>query len=279
MAASPGIPGLHTVEPRVDTPPCRGSAEARPEASGMIEVAAASDRLAGLGFERVHTIHGSTYKDCSTVIVSPTRGMIHHRVVAAWQSLIAPMNQKRAFMFVAGDEVGHAYNNFLQQVLAHPELSKWKYVLTLEDDNIPPPDAHIRLLESIEAGPFDAVGGIYFTKGDVNMPQCYGDPELFRQSGVMDFRPRDVAAAIARGHVCECNGIAMGCTLWRMDLFRQIPPPWFVTVADWFPEQGGAAAMTQDLYFCKKAREAGKRFAVDFRVKVGHIDPGTGIVY
>ncbi|KAF0243557.1 MAG: hypothetical protein FD180_3282 [Planctomycetota bacterium] len=102
---------------------------------------------------------------------------------------------------MVGDEVGHAYNNFLTQVFAHPELSTWRYVLTLEDDNIPPPDAHIRLLEAIERGPFDAVGGIYFTKGDVNMPQCYGDPEVFRQSGVTDFRPRDVAAALQRGQI------------------------------------------------------------------------------
>lgn len=150
---------------------------------------------------------------------------------------------------------------------------------TLEDDNIPPPDAHIRLLESIEAGPFDAVGGLYFTKGDVNMPQCYGDPELYRQCGALEFRPRDIVSAVRHGHVVECNGIAMGCTLWRMELFRRMPPPWFVTVADWFPEQGGAAAMTQDLYFCRKAREAGARFAVDCRVKVGHIDPASGIVY
>ncbi|MEK7470138.1 MAG: hypothetical protein AAB074_22440 [Planctomycetota bacterium] len=33
------------------------------------------------------------------------------------------------------------------------------------------------------------------------------------------------------------------------------------------------------VYFCEEAREAGKRLAVDFRVNVGHIDPGTGIVY
>ncbi|MCC6740530.1 MAG: hypothetical protein IT452_15905 [Planctomycetia bacterium] len=111
------------------------------------------------------------------------------------------------------------------------------------------------------------------------MPQCYGDPEEFRRTGVMEFRPRNVVEALQCGHIVECNGVAMGCTLWRTDLFRRLPPPWFVTVAGWFPEQGGAMAMTQDLYFCKKAREAGRTFAVDMRVKVGHIDPGTGIVY
>jgi hypothetical protein len=77
----------------------------------------------------------------------------------------------------------------------------------------------------------------------------------------------------------EVNGIAMGCALWRMELFRELAAPWFVTVNDVFPEKGGAQCFTQDLYFCERARRAGKRFAVDFRVKVGHLDTETGVVY
>lgn len=234
---------------------------------------------AGRGFDSVQILPGSTYQDNSTVIVIPTRGTINHRVVAAWQSLIAPMNQKRALLFAAGDEVGHAYDNMIKNVLASPELAKWKYILTLEDDNLPMPDAHVRLLESIEHGTkYDAVSGIYFTKGEVNMPMAYGDPEETRMTGVLDFRPRDVRQALKHGTLMEVNGIAMGCALWRLDMFKQLPPPWFVTVADLIPEKG-VVAMTQDLYFCKRAREAGKRFAVDFRCRVGHLDVNTGIVY
>jgi len=188
------------------------------------------------------------------------------------------MNAKRAIMYCEGDEVGHAYNRMIEFLLAHPELSKWRYVLTIEDDNIPPADAHVRLIESIEAGPFDAVGGLYFTKGEGGMPMCYGDPAEYARTGVLDFRPRDVRAAVQHGHIVECNGIAMGCTLYRMDLFRELPGPWFVTVADVIPN-AGAACMTQDLYFCERARRKGKRFAVDCRVKVGHLDINTGIVW
>lgn len=233
----------------------------------------------GKGFERVEVLPGSTYQDNSTVIVIPTRGTIHHKTVAAWQNLIAPMNQKRAILFAAGDEVGKAYDAMISNVLASPELAKWKYVLTLEDDNLPCPDAHVRLLEAIEHGPkYDAVSGIYFTKGEVNMPMAYGDPEEHRLTGVLDFRPRDIREALKHGHLMEVNGIAMGCALWRLDMFKQLPPPWFVTVADVVPDKG-VMAMTQDLYFCRRAREVGKRFAVDFRCRVGHLDVNTGIVY
>lgn len=235
-------------------------------------------KSAGLGFDRIKHIRGSTFKQNPTVIIVPTRGMIHHRVVAAWQNLIAPMNEQRAMIFAAGHEVGHAYNEMIKNVLGHPVLSKWKYVMTLEDDNIPPPDAQIRLIESIEWGKFDAVSGIYWTKGEINMPMAYGDPEEYKRTGVLNFRPRDVVAALEQGSIMPVNGIAMGCALWRMDLFREIPEPWFVTANDIVPERG-RIAFTQDLYFCERARRAGKTFAVDFRVRVGHLDINTETVY
>jgi hypothetical protein len=232
----------------------------------------------GLGFERVEHIPGSTYKDASTVIVIPTRGMIHHKVVSAWQGLIAPMNQKRAILFASGHEVGHAYNAMIEMILAHPELSKWKYVMTLEDDNIPPPDAQIRLLESIEWGNYDAVSGLYFTKGEHNQPMAYGDPDEYARTGALDFRPRDVREALAAGQILRCNGIAMGCALWRIDLFRAIQKPWYVTVSDVVPGKG-AVGFTQDLHFCSNAVKAGKKFAVDMRVRVSHMDVNTGTIY
>jgi len=232
-----------------------------------------------LGFERVQHQSEHAYKDASTVVLVPTRGTgISHRVVAAWEAMLAPMNQKKAKLYVAGAEVGHAYNDMLKHVLGDTNLSSWRYVLTLEDDNLPPPDAHIRLLESIELGPFDAVSGLYWTKGDWNMPMAYGDPDEYARTGVLDFRPRNVLQALERGQVMEVNGIAMGCTLWRMSLFREVPAPWFVTVSDVVPDKG-PQCYTQDLYFCERARRAGKRFAVDMRVKVGHLHVETGEVF
>lgn len=243
----------------------------------MLPVAQAASQV-GRAFDRVEVLPGSTYRDNSMVVVIPTRGSIHYRVVNAWNGLLWPMNQRRANIFAAGDEVGKAYDNMIATVLQNPELAAWPYLLTLEDDNLPPPDAVIRLLESIEAGKFDAVSGLYFTKGDYNMPMAYGDPDEYRSTGVLDFRPRDVREILRRGQVMEVNGIAMGCALWRMDLFREFPRPWFVTVSDVIPERG-AVSMTQDLAFCERMKRAGKRLAVDARVHVGHLDVRTGIVY
>lgn len=235
-------------------------------------------KSAGLGFERVDMIHGSTFKDTKTIIICPTRGLIHHRVSSAIHGLVAPMNQARSILFAVGHEVGKAYNALIEAILKDPNLSTWKYVLTVEDDNLPPPDAHIRLLESIEETKFDAMSGIYFTKGDYNMPMAYGDPSEYLRTGVLDFRPLDIKDALQRGTIMEVNGIAMGCAIWKLDLFRKIPAPWFSTLSDWVPDQG-VTCMTQDLEFCAKAKRAGFRFGVDFRVRVGHMDVNTGIVY
>lgn len=246
---------------------------------GFQPVEHVAQQLEGVGFERVKVLSGSTYKDSSTILIMPTRDpKIHYEVWTRWQALIGPMNQKRHAMICVGDEVGIAYNKMIADILMHPDLSKWKYVMTVEGDNLLPPDAHIRMLETIDKYGFDGVSGLYFTKGDINMPMAYGNAERFRRTGELEFTPLDIRDALAAGDVVEVNGIAMGCSLYRMDLFRQIPPPWFVTVAD-VVEGGGALGFTQDLYFCKNAKAAGKRFAVDMRVRVGHMDLNTGEVY
>lgn len=208
-----------------------------------------------------------TYRDLSTIMVVPTRGVIPARVVESWMGLMAPMNQKFTRIFVQGMEVGDAYNQAVQLILDHPELSKWKYLLTVEEDNMPPPDGLLRLYESIDD--YAVVGGLYFTKGLDGQPMIYGNPK-----GVLDFVPQ----VPVPDTVQECNGLGMGFNLWRLELFREMEPPWFKTLQEWSPEAGGRA-YTQDLYFFEQARRAGHRVACDTRIKVGHLDPQSGEVW
>lgn len=235
-------------------------------------------KFEGRGFEHIELIPGSSYLDNSTIIIIPTRGMIHEKVVSYLLMLSAPMNQKRVMLFASGHEVGKAYNAMIEKILTNPILSSYKYIMTIEDDNLPPPDAHIKLLESIEWGKFDAVSGIYFTKGDYGMPMAFGDPEEYSRTGVLNFKPRNVVEGLKKGNIMPVNGIAMGCALWRLDLFKEIPKPWFVTVNEFSPSVG-TTNVTQDLWFCTNAKRAGKKFAVDLRVRVGHLDINTNIVY
>jgi hypothetical protein len=227
------------------------------------------------GTEGFHNTEGRArpYRDLSTVCVVPTRGAIPARVVETWMGLMAPMNQKFARVFVCGLEVGDAYEQALEQILAHPDLSQWRYVLTLEEDNIPPPDGLLKLYdhfddEPLRKGTTVAVGGLYWTKGEGGQPMCYGRPD---QPTYQPFLPSSDGLHF-------CNGLGMGFTLFRLDALREMEKPRFKTLQQWDP-QTGAKAMTQDLYAFEKLRQQGWRVACDASVRVGHLDAASGVVW
>lgn len=211
-----------------------------------------------------------TYRDLSTICIIPTRGMIHAKVVQSWWGMITPMNQKFTRVMAVGMEVGAAYNWGIQKILAHPVLSTWKYILTLEEDNLPPPDGLMKLYESIDD--YDVVGGLYWTKGEGGQPMIYGDPK----SDPLDFIPQKPRT----GEVQQANGLGMGFNLFKLDIFKdsKVPNPWFKTLEE-YDLRKGTALMTQDLYFYKNIAELGYKVACDNRVKVGHYDAQADVVW
>ena len=214
---------------------------------------------------------GRTHQDLSTVIVCPTRGLIPDRVVQAWMGLIRPMNQKVIGpLFIRGYEVGHAYNMAVEMILQNPELSKWKYMLTIEEDNLPPPDGLIRLYESMET--YDVVGGLYWTKGEGGQPMIYGDPSVEPLNFIPQIPIPDT--------VQPASGLGMGFNLFKIDMFKdeRLQKPWFQTLNDVVPGQG-VKVYTQDLYFYENAGKLGYKFACDTRVRVGHLDPQSDVVW
>jgi hypothetical protein len=245
----------------------------------------------------------SLYRDMSLSFVVPTRdGNVPFDVAANWWTLGTPMNQNVAGLIaVHGMEVAAAYNQLFSYCIdtdaardkfgGHAEsVISTKFVVTMEADNLPEPDAILKLLAAIYTCPNDgcggevaenvdydwrcstcsalgyaAVSGLYSVKLDPPVPMAFGDP-----SKPNDFTPRRVSAAMRDKRVIEVNGIAMGCAVWRKETFREVSRPWFAT------EDG----TTQDIYFCKKAKkEVGARFGVHCGVKVGHLDVKTGQVF
>lgn len=217
---------------------------------------------ADLDLARGRLIRGNSYRDLSTITVVATRGVIPARVVQSWMNLATPMNQKHFRLFIERMEVGDAYNSAVEMILAHPELSKWKYLLTVEEDNCPPPDGLLKLYESMNQ--FDAVGGLYWTKFENGQPMIYGNPNVMPKDFVPQLPIPDA--------VQPCNGLGMGFTLFKLEMFRRMPKQWFRTLQEFVPGQG-MRACTQDLYFFQEAAKHGFKFASDNRVRVGHYDP------
>lgn len=208
-----------------------------------------------------------SYEDLSTVIVTPTRGgrSLCPRFVGAVIGLMRPMNQKvYGPVFMSGMEVGDAFNAAIEMIQANPALDKFKYLLTLEDDNVPSPDGLLKLYEGMKQ--FDVVGGLYWTKGEAGQPMIYGDPN----ASELNFIPQNPIPDTLQ----KCNGLGMGFTLFKLSIFKKLPKPWFVTKQEWNP-QSGSCGFTQDLYAFSNMAKLGIRVACDTRVKVGHLDIET----
>jgi hypothetical protein len=205
----------------------------------------------------------NAYRDLSTICIVPCMQSIPSKVVQNWMGMMAPMNQKFTRIFAMNMEVGKAYSETIEMILANPELSKWKYIFTLEHDNLISPDCLLKLLEDIEG--YDAVGSLYYTKGVEGKPMCYGDPNIFPVS-FAPFQPPPNA-------VTKCNGLGMGATLFRTEMFKdkRMPKPLFETIQKYEPGVG-SSAFTQDLKFFLEAGKIGYRFACSTRTLTGHYD-------
>lgn len=205
------------------------------------------------------------YNNLNTVWVTPTRGTCGTRVAFSWMNVMSAPNSALAKMCVEGFEVGKAYNEAITHILTNPALSQFKYVVTVEEDNMTPPDGLLKLYESIQK--FDVVGGLYWIKGEGGAPMIWGDP---KEPGTYVPQPPQ------KDTVQECNGLGMGFTLFRLDIFKN---PGF-QFGRWFETIGEKGSyMTQDLNFFQKAQKLGYKFACDTRVRVGHYDATTGVVW
>jgi len=211
-----------------------------------------------------------SYKDLSTIIICPTRGQIPAKVVQSWLGILRPMNQKVIGpLFAIGMEVGEAYNSMVEMILNNPELSKWKYILTIEEDNMPPADGLLKLYESMDQ--YDVVQGLYWTKGEGGQPMIYGDPNVMPKSFIPQRPIKDT--------VQHCNGLGMGFNLFKIDIFKNpdLKKPWFKTLQE--VSNGSARCYTQDLYFYENAAKCGYKFACDCRIKVGHYSYETDTIW
>jgi hypothetical protein len=200
------------------------------------------------------------------VAILPASDNMSTKVALSHWNLIFPPNNGVARILAVGMEVGEAYSQAIEQVLANPDLREWEYILTIESDNVPPPEGVVKLVESMHKHPeYACIGGLYWTKGAGGVPQIWGDPN----DPVVNFRPQPPRV----GEVVECCGTGMGFNLWRMSMFKddRLRRPWFKTLA------GKEGVGTQDLYFWGDARKYGYRCAVDCSVLVGHYDASTGV--
>ena len=213
---------------------------------------------------RSRILKGGSWKRQRVVVILPAADLVPAKCALSWWNLAFPPNNGVVKWLAQGMEVGDAYSTAIEQILAHPELKDWEYLLCLEQDNSPPGDGLIRLVEQMEQHPeFAGIGGLYFTKGEGGCAQIWGDVN----DPTPNFRPQPPDP---NGGLVECCGLGQGFTLFRLKIFKdeRLRKPWFRTLNG----KNGEGIGTQDLQFAADARKYGYRFAVDCSCRVGHLD-------
>jgi hypothetical protein len=208
-------------------------------------------------------LEGGTWKKQRIIVLLPAGKTMSTKVALSHWGLAFPPNQPVHRMLCLGMEVGDAYSQAIEQILAHPDLSTWEYLLTIEHDNIPPSDGVVKLIRQMELHPeFAGIGGLYFCKGPDGCAHLWGDPA----DPILNFRPQ----VPRQGELMEVCGTSMGFNLWRLSMFKdtRLKRPWFQT----YTGIEGRGIGTQDLTFATDARKYGYRFAVDCSILVGHHD-------
>lgn len=210
----------------------------------------------------VRLLEGGSWKKQRVIVLLPAPATMSTKVALSHWGLAFPPNQAVHRMLATGMEVGHAYSAAIENILASP-LNDWEYLLTIEADNVPPPDGVVKLIKQMEMHPeYACIGGLYFCKGPEGCAHIWGDPS----DPVLNFRPQ----VPKPGELVECCGTSMGFNLWRLSLFKdqRLQKPWFRTLDG----SDGKGIGTQDLAFWGDARKYGYRCAVDCSVLVGHHD-------
>jgi hypothetical protein len=214
---------------------------------------------------RSRLLKGGTWKNQRIIVILPAASMIPAKVALSHWNLIFPPNNGVVRILAQGMEVGDAYSTAIEQILAHPDLSKWEYILTIEHDNAPPQDGVLKLVQEMENHKeLACIGGLYFTKGEGGVAQIWGDIN----DPVPNYRPQ---LPDPNGGLVECYGTGMGFNLFRLSMFKdkELPRPLFETKAS------ASGVGTQDLAFWSNARKRGYRCAIDCSVRVGHYDSQT----
>jgi predicted SAM-dependent methyltransferase len=159
--------------------------------------------------------------------------------------------------------IAEARNYFAEQAIAHGA----RYLFFLDEDVTPPGNTLRQLIYQAETHPEGMIfGGIYCHKSPPAMPM------IFRGMGAgpyLDWKA---------GEFFEVDGIAMGCTLIKTEVFQHLPKPWFKTVDDLSPYWDGVAkaeVWTEDLYLSDLVKKAGFKIYADSSILCGHWDYNT----
>jgi hypothetical protein len=238
------------------------------------------------------------------LVGTPTLGLIRMEWAAARYGQIIPSNYSKVDMIQYMNSyipmrysVADGQNLIVQEAVTRG----YQWLILIEDDTIPPPDAFVRFNEYIREGKYPVVSGLYFTRSDP------AEPMVYRGRGNSFYTDWKL------GDKVWVDGVPTGMLLLDMRLIRSVweqseeymvgtGPGQFkarkvfeTPGKTWFNEEKGSQEMlvgTSDLDFCTRVIEQGyldelwpslakKKypFLIDTNINCMHIERLTGDQY
>jgi len=151
-------------------------------------------------------------------------------------------------LFSTKSPIDRARNYLVSEALKHDATHIW----FIDTDQVIPKGT----LEALLDMDGDIVSPLYFEKGIPYWP-CF---RIWDKNG--NYRRTN---HIKWNDYMEIDGVGMGCSLIKAKVFKKVRKPWFKWVV-----KGGESVLGEDLYFCKKAKNAGFKILLNTHFVVGH---------
>lgn len=182
-----------------------------------------------------------------------TRGFVSSQWALALRNLALPTGS--VIRMIDGLPFDHARNSIVMEMMK--THSDW--LLFLDDDVIPPPDAFGRLTSHRR----EIVSALcYRRQGKIT-------PAMFREASPIHYP----VESYSPGELLEVDLVGAGCLAVHRNVFERLDPPWF----EWLIDREDlplTERVGEDLAFARKARRAGFGIFVDTSVACLHVGLG-----
>ncbi len=170
----------------------------------------------------------------------PTNRMVKPKTAESLMNLIA--HSQHEYKIIVSTR-GYTTAENRNWITAEAVNAGCEYLFMVDDDMIYEPDTLERLLEHDK----DIIGGLYYTKYEVQEPVL---EYLDKKEGLF-----------------EVKAMGGGLLLIKCDVFRKVPQPWYGYVTN----DNGSIKMSNDWFFCYKARDNGFKVWCDSTITAKHI--------
>lgn len=198
-----------------------------------------------------------------TMIAIPCMDMMHTQTVISLTGL--KIRGEAKFAYSVSSLVYDSRNSLARKAITE----KFDQVLWLDSDMEFEPDLLEKLEKDLEETGADMVSALYVTRKGKIKPVVFDKCGYNHVQGTLEVIPyANSYYDYPRDSLFECEAVGFGGVLMKASLLKEVEEKFGLPFA---PILG----FGEDLSFCMRARELGKKIYCDSRIKMGHVGNHT----